>query len=160
MKSKFFFFVSRPSTPQKFHSLIFDLLAFSGKIFLREKIPTRFLSPFCNLLFFLFQKHFFGNFLLWTDWNFSSPWEEVLHFGTSLLPGRMVYILELLFSLGKWFSFSTRINLSSQIGGVSLEFHEGGYVKKATRKQRFAQCVDIDFVPVFLNFGQLLFSIK
>ena len=86
----FFFFVSRPSTPKKFHVFIFDLLAFSGKIFLREKISTRFLSPFCILLFFLFQKHFFGNFLLWTDGNFSSPLENGLHFGTSLLPGRMV----------------------------------------------------------------------
>ena len=62
----------------------------------------------------------------------------------------------LLFSLGEWFSFSTRINLSSQIGGVSLEIYVWGYVKKATQKQRF----DIDFVPVFLNFGQVLFSIK
>ena len=25
-----------------------------------------------------------------TFWNFSSPWENGLHFGTSLLPGRMV----------------------------------------------------------------------
>ena len=57
--------------------------------------------------------------------------------GTSLLPGRMVYILELLFSLGKWFSFSTRINLSSQIGGVSLEIHVWGYVKKSNSKAVF-----------------------
>ena len=84
----------------------------------------------------------------------------MVQFGTSLLPGRMVCILELLFSLGEWFSFSTRINLSSQIGGVSLEIYVWGYVKKATRKQRFVQCVDIDFASVFLNFGQLLFSIK
>ena len=76
--------------------------------------------------------------------------------------------MELLFSLGKWFSFSTRINLFLNFSGeiqiflpksvVSLEFHEGGYVKKATQKQRFAQCVDIDLSMVFLNFGQLLFS--
>ena len=46
-------------------------------------------------------------------------------------------------------------NLSSQIDGFSRNL-----VKKATQKQRFATCVDIDFVPVFLNFGQLLFSIK
>ena len=198
MKSKFFFFVSRPSTPQKFHDFIFDLLAFSGKIFLREKISTRFLSPFCILLFFLFQKHFFGNFLLWTDWNFSSPWENGLHFGTSLLPGRMVYILELLFSLGeksftrriwrdfpKFFILSSLIKTLFSLGEwftfwnfsspwengsvfqlasiflpksmVSLEIYVWGYVKKATRKQRFATCVDIDFVPVFLNFGQVLF---
>ena len=84
-------FVFKPSTPQKFHSLIFDLLALSGKIFLREKISTRFLSPFCNLIFFLFQKHFFGNFLLWTDWNLLF---SLGNDGTSLLPGRMVYILE------------------------------------------------------------------
>ena len=43
---------------------------------------------------------------------------------------------------------------------VSLEIHVWGYVKKATQKQCFATCVDIDFVPVFLNFGQVLFSIK
>ena len=63
-----------------------------------------------------------------TFWNFFLPWENGLHFGTSLLPGkmvlgtsllpgkmvqfrtsllpeRMVYILELLFSLGEWFTF-------------------------------------------------------
>ena len=42
---------------------------------------------------------------------------------------------------------------------VSLEIHVWGYVKKATQKQRFAQCVDIDLSMVFLNFGQLLFQI-
>ena len=43
---------------------------------------------------------------------------------------------------------------------VSLEIHVWGYVKKATQKPEVATCVDIDFVPVFLNFGQVLFSIK
>ena len=138
--------------------LIYWLLAerfSSGKRFRQDFYPHSAISSFS-----CFKNTFLG--------TFSSG-----QIGTSLLPGRMVYILELLFSLGewftfwnflfslgKWFSFSTRINLSSQIGGVSLEIHVWGYVKKATRKQRFAQCVDIDFVPVFLNFGQLLFSIK
>ena len=123
-----------------FSFLIYWLLAerfSSGKRFRQDFYPHSAFSSFS-----CFKNTFLG--------TFSSG-----QMGTSLLPWRMVYILELLFSLGEWFSFSTRINLSSQIGGVSLEIH-GGYVKKATRKQRFAQCV----VPVFLNFGQVLFSIK
>ena len=41
---------------------------------------------------------------------------------------------------------------------VSLEFHEGGYVKKATQKQRFAQCVDIDLSMVFSQVWSVAFS--
>ena len=150
--------------------LIYWLLAerfSSGKRFRQDFYPHSAFSSFS-----CFKNTFLGTFssgqietslLLgewFTFWNLLFSWENGLHFGTFSSPGRMVYILELLFSLGEWFSFSTRINLSSQIGGVSLEIHVWGYVKKATRKQRFATCVDIDFVPVFLNFGQVLFSIK
>ena len=69
-----------------------------------------------------------------TFWNFSSPWENgsVFQLALIFLPKSM----------------------------VSLEIHVWGYVKKATRKQRFATCVDIGFVPFFLNFGQVLFSAK
>ena len=74
----------------------------------------------------------------------------MVQFGTSLLPGKMVQFFNSHQSFPEFLPKSM----------VSLEIHEGGYVKKATQKQRFAQCVDIDFVPVFLNFGQLLFSIK
>ena len=161
MKSKFFFSLSPDRLPpQNFmiSFLIYWLLAerfSSGKRFRQDFYPHSAFSSFS-----CFKNTFLRTFSSGQIGTFSSPWENGLHFGTSLLPGRMVYILELLFSLGEWFSFSTRINLSSQIGGVSLEIHVWGYVKKATRKQRFAQCVDIDFVPVFLNFGQVLFSIK
>ena len=75
---------------------------------------------------------------------------KMVQFGTSLLPGKMVQFFNSHQSFPEFLPKSM----------VSLEIHVWGYVKKATQKQCFATCVDIDFVPVFLNFGQLLFSIK
>ena len=137
--------------------LIYWLLAerfSSGKRFRQDFYPHSAFSSFS-----CFKTTFLG--------TFSSG-----QIGTSLLPGRMVYILELLFSLGEWFTFwnfsspwenGSVFQLASIFlpkSKVSLEIHVWGYVKKATQKQRFAQCVDIDLSMIFLNFGQLLFSIK
>ena len=140
-------FVFKPSTPQKFHSLIFDLLALSGKIFLLKKIPT---SHSAISSFSCFKNTFLRTFSSGQIGTFSSPWENGLHFGTSFFPGRMVYILEPSLLSSPWeevLHFGT-----SLLPGRMVYILEPSLLP--------GRMVYIDFVPVFLNFGQLLFSIK
>ena len=100
--------------------LIYWLLAerfSSGKRFRQDFYPHSAFSSFS-----CFKNTFLRTFSSGQIGTFSSPWENGLHFGTSLLPGRMVYILELLFSLGEksstrriWRDFPKFFILSSLI---------------------------------------------
>ena len=142
--------------------LIYWLLAErfpSGKRFRQDFYPHSAFSSFS-----CFKNTFFGNFLLWTDGNLSSPWgmTELL----SSLPGRKECLEKSGENSPYFLFYQVRFKLSSLPGGleslfspwengsrqiflpkskVSLEVHIWGYVKKATRKQRFAPYVHMDF---------------